>query len=208
MNTRLIFVRHAESQHRIDGTSGSMRTCRGLTQKGRAQATATAELVASRAPHAAALYASPLPRAQETAAPIASRLGLPVVTEEGLMTWTAPIEADGMPTKDFLAKYAQPGGGTFRAFESVSETWSDLVVRTGKALTAIAQKHAGQTVILVGHNETIMAGFIVLGGLSLMPPFEAASDNASVTIWETDGDPWAFPGPRWTLHGFNIVSGV
>jgi len=50
-----------------------------------------------------------------------------------------------------------------------------------------------------------MASFIALGGLSLITPFEAKSEPTGITIWQTDGDVMAFPGPRWHLHGFNIV---
>ena len=205
MPTRLIFVRHAESVHRIDGTNAGWRTCKGLTGRSHEQACALAADLAVRAKDAAAVYASHVRRAQETAAPIAERLCLPLQTEEGLQSWAIPAETDGMLVNDAQTRFAQPGGGTFRAFESVSETWSDLVVRIGKTLTRIMQAHAGQTVILVGHNETVMAGIIVLGNLAMMPPFEASSSNASLTVWQTDGDVMAFPGPRWVLHGFNIV---
>jgi probable phosphoglycerate mutase len=204
--TRLIFVRHGESVHRLEGTLAGSRTCKGLTERGHAQARALAADLAVRAKEAAAVYASHVRRAQETAAPIAQALGLPLQTDEGLQTWDIPAELDSL-TAEEGKRFAQPGGGTYRAFESVSETWSDLVVRVGKTLTRLAQKHPNQTVILVGHNETVMAGFIVLGNLALMPSFEAASSNGSLTIWQTGDDVMAFPGPRWVLHGFNIVPG-
>jgi len=205
--TRLIFIRHGESIHRLEGTNAGPRSCKGLTERGRAQARALAADLTVRAKGASAIYASHVRRAQETAEPIAEGLGLRLQTDEGLQSWAIPAQTDGLPIHEAQTRFAQPGGGTYRAFETVSETWSDLVVRVGKTLTRLMQKHANQTVILVGHNETVMAGFIVLGNLALMPSFEAASSNASLTIWQTEGDVMAFPGPRWTLHGFNIVPG-
>jgi broad specificity phosphatase PhoE len=176
-----------------------------LTACGHAQANALAADLAKRAPDAVAVCASPLRRAQETAAPVAQALGLNVTTERGLLTWNQPVEADNLPNEEYLSRYAQPGGGIFRSFQTTGESWSDLVLRTGKGLTTIMQAHAGKTVILIGHTESIMASFIALGGLPLMAPFEAKSDPTGMTLWETDGDVMAFPGPRWHLLGFNIV---
>lgn len=203
--TRLIFARHGESHHTLAGAQGTLRTCKGLTEGGHAQARALAIDLAQRAPDAIAIYASPLRRAQETAAPIAERLGLSVVTERGLLTWNQPIEADNLLNAEYLTKYHQPGGGPFKGFQTVGESWADLVLRTGKGLTNVVQAHPGKTVILVGHTESIMASFIALGGLPLYAPFEAKSDPTGITIWETDGDVMAFPPPRWFLRGFNIV---
>ena len=203
--TRLFFARHGESQHTLAGVQGTLRTCKGLTERGHAQARALTIELAKRAPDAVAVYASPLRRALETAAPIAERLGLRVIEEQGLMTWNQPVEADNLPNEEYLRRYAQPGGGLFKGFQSVGESWADLVLRTGRGLTAIMQAHPGQSVILIGHTESIMASFIVLGGLPLMAPFEAKSDPAGITLWETDGDVLAFPAPRWVLRGFNLV---
>lgn len=205
MPTRLIFARHGESQHTIDGVQGTLRTCKGLTARGHAQAKLLAADLGRRAPDAVAVYASPLRRAQETAAPVAQALGLEVRTERGLLTWDQPVEADNLPNAEYLRRFAQDGGGIFRSFQTTGESWSDLVLRTGKGLTGIVQAHAGKTAILIGHTESIMASFIALGGLPLMAPFEAKSDPTGITIWQTEGDVMAFPGPRWHLHGFNIV---
>ena len=59
-----------------------------LAEKGRAQAEAAAQRIAALAKAPAAVYASPLERTRETAAPIARALGLRVRTAPGL------IEAD------------------------------------------------------------------------------------------------------------------
>ena len=54
-----------------------------LSATGRAMAQAAADYFAERA--VVALFCSPLERAQETAAPVAERLGLPIVTDERLI---------------------------------------------------------------------------------------------------------------------------
>ena len=37
----------------------------------------------------------------------------------------------------------------------------------------------------------------------LFPGFEMKAANASITEWLTEGNPNAFPRPRWTLARFN-----
>jgi 2,3-bisphosphoglycerate-dependent phosphoglycerate mutase len=57
-----------------------------LSENGHAQAKHLAEYLAAEAP-LDALYASPLNRARQTAAPIAERFGLEVVLEDGVAEW-------------------------------------------------------------------------------------------------------------------------
>ncbi len=91
----------------------------------------------------------------------------------------------------------------FRPFEHGNESWSELVGRTGRAMEQIAARHKQQTVVVVTHAETIASSFIVFGGLPLAPGFDMNAANASITEWATDGDPDAWPRPRWMLVRFN-----
>ena len=95
------------------------------------------------------------------------------------------------------------GGGVFRPFEEGNETWAELVARVGRATMDIAHRHAGGTVVLVGHAETVEAAFDVLGGQPPYRAFDLSVANASVTEWSTDSDPTGWPPPRWTLRRFN-----
>jgi glucosyl-3-phosphoglycerate phosphatase len=71
---RLVLIRHGESvwnvERRIQG-----QTCRGLTEHGHLQARRTAAIVAARYP-GAALISSDLGRCVDTAAPVATALGV------------------------------------------------------------------------------------------------------------------------------------
>lgn len=78
---RWIFIRHAESEDNVLGRLSDDPST-PLSARGRAQAEDLARAAAALAP--AALWCSPLRRAQETAAPVAARLGLPIVTLDGL----------------------------------------------------------------------------------------------------------------------------
>jgi broad specificity phosphatase PhoE len=201
--TRLLFIRHGESAHSVDGTVGGPRGDHGLTPRGHDQARVLAGRLATSVGSGASVYSSVLRRAVETAAPIAAALGASAVTDCGLCTWHQPAYADGLPTARFQAEHAVAGGGVFRPFEEGNETWAELVARVGRATMDIAHRHAGGTTVLVGHSETVEAAFDVLGGQPLYRAFDLSVANASVTEWSTDTDPADWPPARWILRRFN-----
>jgi broad specificity phosphatase PhoE len=192
MLTRLLFVRHG-----ADVAGG------GLSADGHDQARVLAGRLAVFS--GASVYSSVLRRAVETAAPIAAAVGASPVADCGLCTWHVPAYAEGLPTARFQAEHAVPGGGVFRPFEEGNETWAELVVRVGRATMDIARRHAGGTVVLVGHTETVEASFHVMGGQPLYRAFDLTVDHASVTGWSTDTDPTGWPPARWTLDRFNAT---
>ncbi|MFC7243884.1 histidine phosphatase family protein [Catellatospora aurea] len=61
-----------------------------------------------------------------------------------------------------------------RPFQRENESWAELVVRTGRAIIDIAYRHAGETVVLVGHSETVNSSFHVLGMQPLLRAFDTA----------------------------------
>lgn len=205
MVTRLLIVRHGASHHRADGVVGGPRSCPGLTAEGRAQVEMLGKrLVRELDERPAAVYSSVIPRAVETAQILASTLGQPEVIQDcDLCSWHIPAEADGMPTERFQRDLRSPGGGIYRPFEQGNESWAELVARTGRALERIAARHVRRTAVVVAHGETVETSLIVFGGLPLAPGFDVDIAPASITEWRTDGDPQAWPRPRWTLVRFN-----
>lgn len=205
MHTRLILVRHGDSHHKADGIVGGPRGCCGLTDAGRRQAEALGRRLAADLPTPpAAIYCSVLPRAIETAELVAAAIGLETVVQDcGLCTWHTPDYADGMPVTEFQRAHATAGGGPYRPFEEGNESWAELVARAGRSLETIAADHAGRTVVIVTHNEVVKISLIALGGVPLTPSFETAISPASITEWIADGDPGAWPRPRWTLMRLN-----
>ncbi|WP_229400681.1 histidine phosphatase family protein [Micromonospora okii] len=208
MRTRLIFVRHGESVHQVEGVVGGPHGCRGLTEAGHQQAHRLAGRLADELAVSGpvAVYSSVLRRAVETAWPIASALGVSPVADCGLCAWHTPPYADGLPTARFHAERAVEGGGIFRPFEEGNENWAELVVRVGRAIMDIAHRHRGGNVVLVGHTETVEASFHALAAQPLFRGFDMDVAPASITEWTTDGDPTGWPPPRWTLRRFSDVS--
>src|SRR3712207_6435276 len=79
--TTLWLVRHGVTSHTGHKLSGWMPDVH-LTDEGRAQADAAAELLSTA--HLEAVYSSPIDRTRETAAAIAARHGLPVRTRRNI----------------------------------------------------------------------------------------------------------------------------
>ncbi|GAA3436602.1 histidine phosphatase family protein [Kutzneria kofuensis] len=190
---RLLLVRHGESDHTLRGPEG-------LTSAGRRQAAALADRLAAEERGPVAVYSSTEVRAIETAAVISDRLGVTPTRDCGLCTWHTPPEATGLTSAEFQQRFGIEGGGVFRPFETGNEAWADLVTRVSRTLLELAARHRDETVIAVGHTETVEASFAVFGNQPLLRDFDVAVAPASITEWTTDGDPTAWPPPRWTLH--------
>lgn len=79
---KLFLTRHGESQANMERIISNRDLPHALTAKGRAQAMALAEQLATE--RMTAIYTSPILRAQETAQLIGERLGVPVSTSDAL----------------------------------------------------------------------------------------------------------------------------
>ncbi len=106
----------------------------------------------------AAVYASPLERARETAAPIGRRLGLKVTIERGLIEmdfgeWTgAELKAlRKLPEWNAVQRY--PSGFTFPG----GEAFSAMRARIAAAVASLCQRHPGETIVAVSHADPIKA---------------------------------------------------
>jgi probable phosphomutase (TIGR03848 family) len=164
--TTVLFVRHGETP-----TTGSVLPGRAkglrLSDKGRSQAAAVAERMAT-LPEIAAVYASPLERARETAAPIARRAGLRTVVERGLNEcdfgeWTGrPLkELAKLPEWSTVQRY--PSGFRFPGGESFAE----MQARICDTVARLAATHEGGTVVAVSHADPIKAAVAAAVGTHL-----------------------------------------
>jgi broad specificity phosphatase PhoE len=117
-----------------------------------------------------AIYASPQLRAQETAAPLAKRLGVPVQALPGLEEIRYGAWEGMMPQEisaqhpdawrawnDDPASVAPPGG----------ESGIEVVRRALRAVATIRKRHAGGRVMAVTHKATIRLLICALLGVEL-----------------------------------------
>ncbi|RKR74209.1 histidine phosphatase family protein [Frondihabitans australicus] len=146
--TLLYLVRHGETdwnrQRRIQGATDI-----ALNELGRQQALAAAELLSRR--HFDAVYASPLQRAFDTGAIIASHLGLPSPTIAPRMIERSYGEAEGMTFDEVEASF--PDGAPVPGRESRTA----LLERVESALLEIAASCTGQVVVVATHGAVIRA---------------------------------------------------
>jgi probable phosphoglycerate mutase len=202
--TRLVLVRHGESQVTVDQIVGGHAGCTGLSPAGRKQAELLRERLqrTGELSEAAALYASVMPRAVETAEIIAPALGggdLPVHQECGVCE-VHPGEADGITWDEFRLRYGDHERDDHTPWAPGSETRATFTERVGSALRELASRHAGSTVVIACHGGVVTASMTALGGLPLRLPFDLFVENTSLTEWvrRHDADP-----DRWFLARFN-----
>lgn len=154
--TLILYVRHGQTP-----TTGKVLPGRAaglhLADKGTAQAAAVAERIAGLA-KVDAVYASPLERARETAAPIARARGLKVTIEKGLLecdfgAWTgAELKALAkLPEWTTVQRY--PSGFRFPDGESFVE----MSARICATAVKLRDRHPGGVVVAVSHADPIKA---------------------------------------------------
>lgn len=152
----MLFVRHGKTP-----TTGSTLPGRAkglhLAEEGRAQAEAVAARLGELA-RVDAVYASPLERTRETAAPIAKARGLKVQVERGLLEcdfgeWTGSQLKDLMKLPAWRTVQRYPSGFRFPGGESFTEMQGRI---TG-AVASLVARHEGGVVIAVSHADPIKA---------------------------------------------------
>lgn len=182
MELDLVIVRHGRTvwnqEVRFRG-----RTDLALDEVGLCQAKAAAQAVRSRWPAAAAVYTSPLRRAQQTAAPIAEALGLAarpceelVDVDYGEWTGLSPAEVQERYPERYRLWRAAPQELQFPQGESLLQVQSRLQA----LLERLLQEYAGRTVVLVGHMVVNRVLLCTLLGLDLRFFWRLGQDPAAV----------------------------
>lgn len=188
MATTLHLVRHAAHGLLGHTLAGRMPGV-ALSAEGAAQAAVLAEALAARPIRA--VLSSPVQRAQETAAPIAARHGLPVLTDPGL----DEVDFGAWTGTAFDALASDPAWDAWNRCRSLAPTpgGETMAAAQVRALGAIARARAavpdGQAV-LVGHSDVLKAVLAHLLGtpLDLLHRIELAPASRSVLVlWDGGG---------------------
>ena len=155
-STLILLVRHGQTP-----TTGKILPGRAaglhLADAGVQQAHRVAERIAE-LPRIDAIYASPLERARETAAPIAKALKQRVKIDKGLLEcdfgdWTGAELGKLMKKPEWSTVQKAPS--TFR-FPN-GESFTEMQTRMVTALDRIRAAHPGGTVVCVSHADPIKA---------------------------------------------------
>lgn len=190
--TLVLLVRHG-----LTPTTGKLLPGRTpglhLADRGRQQADTVAERIASLQTDkrkVAAVYASPLERTQETAAPIARALGLRVRRHQGLLEadfgdWTGVELKKLHKLPEWRTVQRNPSGFRFPGGESFTEMQTRICGAIGKLRAA----HPGQTVVAVSHADPIKAAVAHAMGthLDLFQRIVVSPCSVSAVLYGVDG---------------------
>ncbi|MEI7548800.1 MAG: histidine phosphatase family protein [Actinomycetota bacterium] len=186
--TRIVLVRHGESNVTVDRVIGGPRTCSGLSPLGRVQAERLRDRwLAAPEFRADVLLSSQFPRAVETAELLAAALGdLPVVRDDGFGEHDPGPQCDGLSFQEFVDRHPDTSGSwdagdPFTATFPGGETVAAFQYRVGMALRRTLDLAAGQTVVIACHGgviDAIMRFALKAPGMGL---FQFHTRNASIT---------------------------
>ncbi|HTN99269.1 MAG TPA: MSMEG_4193 family putative phosphomutase [Microthrixaceae bacterium] len=165
-STLLLLVRHGQTT-----TTGELLPGRAkglhLADKGVEQAQRAAARIGG-LKNVAAVYASPLERTRETAAPIAKALGLKVRIAKGLLEcefgdWTGSALKDLRKLPEWKQVQGSPSTFRFPNGESFDEMQSRIWIEVQR----LAAEHSGSTVVAVSHADPIKAAVAMASGIHL-----------------------------------------
>ena len=190
---RLVLVRHGEARCNVDGVIGGPIGCRGLTEAGRAQASALADRLVRSGEfrNVTALYTSVLPRSTETASLLARGLpsGLSARADCDLcelhpgdadgLTWSAMVERFGTPDWDLDPRQPFAPGG---------ESLAGFFERCVASFERIARAHVDQRVVLVVHGGVVEQLIKLVTRSEPGERLGLVTEHCSITEVEFDGD--------------------
>lgn len=179
----------------------------GLSERGHRMAQLAARSLAAHP--VTAVYASPLQRAQQSAAPWAEQFGLPVATEDRLIEPWNDFEGGRM---NLVAILRSPGRVRNPFRPSWGEPYTEVRDRMLAAMTEAWQAADGGEVVMVSHQMPIVTVSRALGGQKLHhDPRKRRCTLSSITSFARIGDSFAETGyqePAAGLLADSVDSGA
>ena len=204
-STVVHLLRHGEVDNPAGIIYGRLPGYR-LSANGRQMAEAAADYFAERA--VVALFSSPLERAQETAGPVAERLGVPIVTDDRLIeSWN---HFEGLKFGVGDGSLRRPGHWLFliNPFRpSWGEPYRDVAARMLAVMETARAAAAGQEALCVTHQLPIWVARRTAEGRHLWHnPAMRECALGSVTSFTYSGDrlvgvSYAVPARRQVAQG-------
>jgi probable phosphoglycerate mutase len=191
----VLVVRHGESEGNLAHRLSSAAPGSALTARGHEQARALAAEL--RARRVARVYASPLRRAQETGQDLADVLDvdletLPGVEEVGI--GSRELDTSDAGWDELYRTRAAWLDGDLSASVGGGETATDVLRRVEEALDSVADRHRGETVVVVSHAVTMEVALPRLTGAGHALGGRHVP-NLGVVELEQDADGWRLV--RW-----------
>jgi broad specificity phosphatase PhoE len=186
---RLILVRHGETESNRERLALGRKDV-PLNERGRRQVAALVSVLDG--VPVAAVYASPLRRAVETARPLAEALGLEVQVD-GDFTEMDVGDMEGLSPRemrerfgDFLREWFSAQAGSLRM--PGGESLQDVQDRAWAAIERLRHRRSEETVVVVTHNFVIHAILCRVLGLPLASFRRLRHDLAAKAVLEFRGE--------------------
>ncbi|MBU3718850.1 MAG: histidine phosphatase family protein [Actinobacteria bacterium] len=202
--TRLVLVRHGESQVTVNRVVGGPRSCTGLSAFGRRQAERLHERWLNQPEFVPDfVYSSAYPRARETAEIVLPAFaGRDVLVDPDLGEHDPGPDCDGLTYVEFEQKFGNPDwendpyGITFPGGETIAQ----FQLRIGTAVRRLIDDHQDATVVVFCHGgviDTVLRQALRTFGTG---SFEIHTKNTSITEVEL------VRTGRWRLIRYNDVA--
>jgi probable phosphoglycerate mutase len=190
-STRILLVRHGQSEGNAEGRFGG-HTATPLSPRGRRQAEATAHALATE--RLSAIHSSDLPRAVETAMPLARLTGLDVEQSSAFRERSVGV-MEGLTFEEAATEHPEQYAALIRRdFEHVllgGESYRQMLDRAVSRLDLVIEQHRGASVAVFSHTGTICILTLHLMGALDAPtlrPVWVATANCGITRIELRRD--------------------
>jgi len=191
LTTHVVIIRHGQSQGNAEGRFGG-HTDTPLSPRGRRQAEATARTLAPE--KFDAIYSSDLPRAIETATPLARLTGAPLENTEALRERSVGV-MEGLTFEEAAEQHPEQYQALLRRdFEHVllgGESYRQTLDRASRKLDEVIEQHKGGRIALFAHTGTICILILHLMGALDAPelkPVWIATANCGIARFELRDD--------------------
>jgi probable phosphoglycerate mutase len=191
--TGIVLIRHGQTAWNVGAGEERFRgrTDLPLDATGHTQARAVASRLGRERP--AALFASPLLRTQQTMAPLAQELGLPVQVHESLLDINygkfqgmTHSEAAVAYPEHYTLWWTRPSLVRFPGGESLVDVQTRLLA----LLQELAARYPDQTIFLVGHQIVNKVLACTLLGLDLDHIWHIQQDTCGLDVFQQTDDNW------------------
>jgi broad specificity phosphatase PhoE len=191
LTTHVVIIRHGQSQGNAEGRFGG-HTDTPLSPRGRRQAEATAKALASE--NFEAIYSSDLPRAIETATPLARLTGARLEITDALRERSVGV-MEGLTFEEAAEQHSEQYQALLRRdFEHVllgGESYRQTLDRASRKLDEAIEQHKGGRIALFAHTGTICILILHLMGALDAPelkPVWIATANCGIARFELRED--------------------
>lgn len=191
LTTHVVIIRHGQSQGNAEGRFGG-HTDTPLSPRGRKQAQATAKALATE--EFSAIYSSDLPRAIETASPLAKLTGVPLITTDALRERSVGV-MEGLTFEEAAEQHPEQYQALLRRdFDHVllgGESYRQTLDRASRQLDEAIEQHKGGRIAFFAHTGTICILILHLMGALDAPnlkPVWIATTNCGIARFDLRDD--------------------